>query len=96
METEMESQLRGVSSSQPQLFAEIAQCHDLRALPEQHNFKYSNLSQYMHSPPSLSASHFTGHQTILLILTFKPSHMKNGYCQNKVDIRQSRLDKLTI
>jgi hypothetical protein len=35
METEMESQLRGVSSGQPQLFAEIAQCHDLRALPEQ-------------------------------------------------------------
>jgi hypothetical protein len=35
METEMESQLRGVSSGQPQLFAEIAQFHDLRALPEQ-------------------------------------------------------------
>jgi hypothetical protein len=35
METEMESQLRGVSSGQPQLFAEIARCHDLRALPEQ-------------------------------------------------------------
>jgi hypothetical protein len=31
---EMESQLRGVSSGQPQLFAEIARCHDLRALPE--------------------------------------------------------------
>jgi hypothetical protein len=28
METEMESQLRGASSGQPQLFAEIAQCHD--------------------------------------------------------------------
>jgi hypothetical protein len=32
---EMESQLSGVSSGQPQLFAEIAQSHDLRALPEQ-------------------------------------------------------------
>jgi hypothetical protein len=31
----MESQLPGVSSGQPQLFAEIAQSHDLRALPEQ-------------------------------------------------------------
>jgi hypothetical protein len=31
----MESQLRGVSSGQPQLFAEIAQSHDLRAPPEQ-------------------------------------------------------------
>jgi hypothetical protein len=31
----MESQLRGVSSGQPQLFAEIARSHDLRALPEQ-------------------------------------------------------------
>jgi hypothetical protein len=30
----MESQLRSVSSGQPQLFAEIVQCHDLRALPE--------------------------------------------------------------
>jgi hypothetical protein len=28
-------QLRGDSFGQPQLFAEIAQCHDLRALPEQ-------------------------------------------------------------
>jgi hypothetical protein len=34
-EKEMESQLHGVSSSQPQLFAEIARSHDLRALPEQ-------------------------------------------------------------
>jgi hypothetical protein len=32
---ENESQLRGVSSGQPQLFAKIARCHDLRALPEQ-------------------------------------------------------------
>jgi hypothetical protein len=30
----MESQLRGVFSGQPQLFAEIARSHDLRALPE--------------------------------------------------------------
>jgi hypothetical protein len=35
---EMESQLRGVSSGQPQLFAEIARSHDLRALPEHVNF----------------------------------------------------------
>jgi hypothetical protein len=40
METEMESQLRGVSSGQPQLFAEIAGCHDLRALPEQQLFHF--------------------------------------------------------
>jgi hypothetical protein len=32
---EMESQLRGVSSGQPQLFAEIVRSHDLHALPEQ-------------------------------------------------------------
>jgi hypothetical protein len=37
-EKEMESQLRGVSSGQPQLFAEIARSHDLRALPEQCKF----------------------------------------------------------
>jgi hypothetical protein len=30
----MESQLRGVSCGQPQLFAEIARSHDLGALPE--------------------------------------------------------------
>jgi hypothetical protein len=34
-EKEMERHLRGVSSGQPQLFAEIARSHDLRALPEQ-------------------------------------------------------------
>jgi hypothetical protein len=34
MDMEMESQLRDVSSGQPQLFAEIARSHDLRALPE--------------------------------------------------------------
>jgi hypothetical protein len=31
---EMERQLHGVSSGQPQLFAEIARSHDLRAIPE--------------------------------------------------------------
>jgi hypothetical protein len=36
---EMESQLRGVSSGQPHLFAEIAWSHDLRALPEQFMYK---------------------------------------------------------
>jgi hypothetical protein len=34
-EKEIESQLRGVSSGQPQLFAKIARSHDLRVLPEQ-------------------------------------------------------------
>jgi hypothetical protein len=43
METEIKSLLRGVSSDQPQLFAEIAQCHDLHALPE-HSMKFPLLS----------------------------------------------------
>jgi hypothetical protein len=39
---EMESLLRGVSSGQPQLFAEIARSHDLRALPEQRLWCFSS------------------------------------------------------
>jgi hypothetical protein len=33
-EMEMESQLRGVSSDQPQLFAKIARSHDFRIIQE--------------------------------------------------------------
>jgi hypothetical protein len=49
METEMESQLHGVSSGQHQLFAEIAQCHDWRALPEHEKHNPSG-------PPPILAS----------------------------------------
>jgi hypothetical protein len=77
---EIESQLRGVSSGQPQLFVKIARSHDLRALPEQCDLISPGIERTQHSRGQFEVARTYMSTVLHALYIVMPGSITNPYC----------------